>query len=197
MSAAAGAIALDPPSPDPDFRQREELPDREAAPNIGDLSTLAVLLLTIKNFMDVELAKSMIEGWRLGALQANDPRWAALHSQDLSTAVTRQLDAITEVQCLYPAAVAGLAQIIASISPADLSSQRRELLVSGTPRYANWGLTHARGDRSTQRPCSICGFGQTGTRRDCLPPHVGDHLREPDRHSYTRYLNLLTFDVVV
>jgi hypothetical protein len=32
VSAAAGAVALDPPTPDPDFRRRVELPARETAP---------------------------------------------------------------------------------------------------------------------------------------------------------------------
>ncbi|KAF7173342.1 hypothetical protein CNMCM5623_005594 [Aspergillus felis] len=133
VSATSGSVALDPPTPDSNFRRRVELPAREAAPNIGDISDLAALLLGIKNFMELELAKSSIEGRRLGALQANDPRWAALHSEELNKAIKLQLDAIKEVQSLRPTAVTGLAQVIRDVSPTTLASQRREMLVSGIP----------------------------------------------------------------
>lgn len=133
VSAASGALALDPPAPDPNFRQRTPLPARETAPALGNLSPLAALFLTIKHVMTLEEAKSVIESRRLGAVQAGDPRWAALHAQDLSEAVPRQIAAIAEVQSSKPAAISGLLQIMGVIPPDVLTSQRHQLLVSGIP----------------------------------------------------------------
>src|SRR5205823_5711728 len=85
-ASLAGAVALDPPVPDPNFRSRIPLPrKRRVSASAPDRDLIEVFRL-MEQIMAIQLAKSLMEGKRLGALAAGDDTWVDRHARDIQSA---------------------------------------------------------------------------------------------------------------
>lgn len=128
-ASLAGAVALDPPEPDPDYRNQIALPPLGQVPAAGPDQKIIRLFRLGERVMGIELAKSMIEGRRLGALAADDEAWVAIHDQDLADATLLQKELIAEAADLGPS----VRQDVLTHVPAgtDLGPERMRLHAEG------------------------------------------------------------------
>ncbi|MCO1602008.1 hypothetical protein [Desulfosporosinus nitroreducens] len=128
-ASVAGAIALDPPEPDPNFQGRILLPPLGEVPASGPNRNVIRLYRLSERIMRIELTKSLIEGRRLGALAAGDAQWAENHKQDLAAATALQRSLANEVRGLEPQAKQ---DIMALVPPGtELRHAREQLINSG------------------------------------------------------------------
>jgi hypothetical protein len=134
-AAAAGAVALDPPEPDPNFRDRVPLPPLGDVPAAGPERNVIHMFRLGERVMLIELAKSVIEGRRLGALAAEDQVWVETHTQDLAAATALQQSLVDDLRDLAPQAKQ---DVLALVPPGtDLRPAREQLKTSGlTPTLA-------------------------------------------------------------
>jgi hypothetical protein len=128
-ACAAGAVALDPPEPDPNFRDRIPLPPLGDVPASAPGRNVILLFRLSERIMRIELTKSLIEGRRLGALAAGDTQWVETHAQDLAAATALQRSLANEVRALEPQAK----QDIQALVPpgTDLRSAREQMRTTG------------------------------------------------------------------
>jgi hypothetical protein len=132
-AAIAGAVALDPPEPDPNFRERIPLPPLGDVP-AGQEHNVIRLFRLGERVMLIELTKSLIEGRRLGALAEDDQGWVETHAQDLAEARALQRSLATEIGGLARAAK----QEVLALAPQDMRPERRRLQATGlTTALAN------------------------------------------------------------
>lgn len=172
-AAISGAVALDPPEPDPDFRRSVTLPGLVPVPPGIPGETLAGVFRLIEQVMAIELTKSLIEGKRLGALREHDELWAARLATARLDASDQQRALVTEARAVVED---GLAEALAALPPdLDLVEARHRLLYDGLPdETASLGLdpeTLAAFDamvRTAARPGDRrSGAGRLGGRRRC------------------------------
>ena len=141
-ASIAGAVALDPPVPDPGFRQRVLLPD-PISPDPSfpqELRPLVLLLQTIGQVFSIRLLMSTMEGRWLGALAANEVAWALVQAQDFVQARTGLTQLAMTAPALYTSALPGLQPLVQQVMP-TLDQTRQNLLVQGIPLALIQGST--------------------------------------------------------
>jgi hypothetical protein len=130
-AAIAGAVALDPPVPDPNFRARISLPRLGSVPKTGDQRAIIRFFRLGERVMRLELTKSLIEGRRLGAVNAGNQEWIDTHARDIEAATSLQLRVIKEANDLADEA---RRQAAALVPPGtDLRTARLSQQASGLP----------------------------------------------------------------
>jgi hypothetical protein len=141
-ASIAAAVALDPPAPDPNFRQRVLLPAApEPDPTVPpDLRPLVVLLNTVGHVAALNLLMSTIEGRWLGALAANETDWALVQAQDFAHARSNLAQRAATAPTLHAQALPGLLPIVQRLLPV-LGKARQDLLVQGIPSALVRGST--------------------------------------------------------
>lgn len=128
-AAAAGAVALDPPEPDPNFLNHVPLPPLGDVPSSGPGRNVIRLYRLTERIMNIELTKSLMEGRRLGALAAGDAASAEMHEQDQAAATAMQRNLADEVRGLEEQAKK---EIVAQVPSAiELRREREQLKTSG------------------------------------------------------------------
>ncbi|MFE3758834.1 hypothetical protein ACFXO9_31405 [Nocardia tengchongensis] len=132
VSATAGAVALDPPEPTPDFQTRVPMPVPVKTDAGTHLSAVGALLDTLTEIFAIELAKSTMQSRRLGAARANAKEWIAVHTQDLATATTRQRALADASPGLLASATTQLAPVARDLESA-YTNIRHNMLTSGFP----------------------------------------------------------------
>ena len=134
-AALAGAVALDPPVPDPNFRSRIPLPRKRRVSAGAPDPDMIEMFRRIEQVMAIQLAKSVMEGKRLGALAAGDDAWIDRHARDIQSATLLQQRLAREAADLAPRARQAA---LAAIPPGtNLRAQRAAQQASGlTPSLA-------------------------------------------------------------
>jgi hypothetical protein len=129
LAVVAGEVASDPPEPDPDFRRQVALPPLGEVPATGPDRTLIRAMRLGERVMRIELAKSLIEGRRLGALSAEDADWIEIHTRDLAAATALQQALVNEARSLAPQAKQ---EVLTLVPPGtDLRPRREQLQATG------------------------------------------------------------------
>jgi hypothetical protein len=128
-AAVAGAVALDPPVPDPNFKEHIPLPGLKSVSSKGKDQEIIRIFRLVEQIMSIHLTKSLIEGRRLGALAAGDDSWVIAHANDLFAATLMQKQLTQEVLALGPDATGSALDLIPFGT--DLKATRASQMIAG------------------------------------------------------------------